>query len=160
MKSTKVQTLGAKYARCSVAWTCVVDGVSNMSLAVTQATSSCIRGYLAVRAIAQVFQRLSHLLYQSICIARLCFAFRWEGMAASTNCSSHVNCYATLRTYLAQFVTHLEQRKQRLKLTEERQDLPIYTVDPIQPHGVCAYSGEKLNIMRAHHRSLTARARA
>ena len=50
-------------------------------------------------------------------IARLGFTLRWEGMAASTNCSSNVNCCATLRTYLAQFVVHREQRS---TLTEER----------------------------------------
>ena len=50
-------------------------------------------------------------------IARLRFTLRWEGMAASTNCSSNVNCCATLRTYLAQFVVHREQRS---TLTEER----------------------------------------
>ena len=43
-----------------------------------------------------------------------------EGMAASTNCSSHVNCYATLRTYLSQLLIHWEQREQRSKVTEER----------------------------------------
>ena len=46
-------------------------------------------------------------------IARLCFTFRWEGMAASTNCSSNVNCCATLRTYLV-------HREQRSTMTEER----------------------------------------
>ena len=33
-----------------------------------------------------------------------CLRHRQEGMAASTNCSSHVKCCATLRTYFAQFV--------------------------------------------------------
>ena len=46
-------------------------------------------------------------------IARLRFTFRWEGMAASTNCSSNVNCCATLRTYLV-------HREQRSTMTEER----------------------------------------
>ena len=40
MKSTKVQILGAKRVRCSIA--VGRDGASNTSLAVTQA--SCIRG--------------------------------------------------------------------------------------------------------------------
>ena len=40
--------------------------------------------------------------------------FRWEGMAAFTNCSSYD---ATSRTYLSQ---HWEQREQRSKVTEER----------------------------------------
>ena len=43
-----------------------------------------------------------------------------ESMAASTNCSSRVNCYATLRTYLSQLLIHWEQRVQRSKVTEER----------------------------------------
>ena len=46
-------------------------------------------------------------------IARLRFTFRWEGMTASTNCSSNVNCCATLRTYLV-------HREQRSTMTEER----------------------------------------
>ena len=43
--------------------------------------------------------------------------FRWEGMAASTNCSSHDT---TLRTYLSQLLIHWEQSEQRSKVTEER----------------------------------------
>ena len=39
-------------------------------------------------------------------------------MAASTNCSSHVNYYATLRTYLAQLV--YPKRKEIKTVTEER----------------------------------------
>ena len=39
--------------------------------------------------------------------------YRWEGMAASTNCSSNVNCCATLRTYLV-------HRERRSTMTEER----------------------------------------
>ena len=41
-------------------------------------------------------------------------------MAASTNCSYHVNCYATLRTYFSQLLIHWEQREQRSNVTEER----------------------------------------
>ena len=51
-------------------------------------------------------------------IARLRFTFRWEGMAASTNCSSNVNCCATLRTYLV-------HREQRSTMTEERTQKPL-----------------------------------
>ena len=57
---------------------------------------------LACSKFAQVFQRLFFcivLCFIIIIIARLRFTFRWEGMAASTNCSSNVNCCATLRTY-------------------------------------------------------------
>ncbi|CAI8012137.1 hypothetical protein GBAR_LOCUS7785 [Geodia barretti] len=82
---------------------------------------------LACSKFAQVFQRLSHSLFAFYCaslleiivqyIARLRFTLRWEGMAASTNCSSNVNCCATLRTYLAQFVVHQQQRS---TMTEER----------------------------------------
>ena len=68
---------------------------------------------------AQVFQRLLHsflhctVLHCLGYIARLRFTFRWEGIAASTNCSSNVNCCATLRTYLG-------HREQRSTMTEER----------------------------------------
>ena len=62
-------------------------------------------------------QTLGELLHCLRYIARLRFTLRWEGMAASTNCSSNVNCCATLRTYLAQFIIHREQRS---TMTEER----------------------------------------
>ena len=55
----------------------------------------------------------STVLYCLGYIARLRFTFRWEGMAAFTNCSSAVlHCGHTF----AQFVVHREQRS-TLKLT-------------------------------------------
>ena len=59
-------------------------------------------------------QTLGELLH---CLRYITRLLRWEGMAASTNCSSNVNCCATLRTYLAQFIVH---RQQRSTMTEER----------------------------------------
>ena len=65
MKRTKVQTLGAKCARCSVAVClaiCVVDGASNMSLAVTQARCGCIRGLSGLEQLLRCF-RGSHICF-------------------------------------------------------------------------------------------------
>ena len=62
--------------------------------------------------------------------------------AASTNCSSHVNYYSTLRTYLSLLI-HWKQREKRSKLTEERHSRK--TARPwIRPRRICACSGEKL----------------
>ena len=74
---------------------------------------------LACSKFAQVFQRLLHsffffALYCASLLGIYCQValYRWEGMAASTNCSSNVNCCATLRTYLV-------HREQRSTMTEE-----------------------------------------
>ena len=64
-------------------------------------------------------------------LARLRFTFRWEGKATSTNCSSHVNCCATLRTYLAQL---WEQREQISKLNTQKTARPSWQLKP--PHGL------------------------
>ena len=76
-----------------------------------------------------------------------------EGMAASTNCLSHVNCYATLRTYLSQLLIHWERREQRTQ--EGHSSLPGCRI-------LCnrvAYAHAP-NMTRARQRSLPAMAQA
>ena len=74
-------------------------------------------------------------------------------MAASTNRSSHVNCYATLRTYLSQLLIHWEQREQRSKATEERHS----SFPSCRNHVGYAHAPD---MTRARQRSLPAMARA
>ena len=60
----------------------------------------------------EVCSDISEALTFALC-SLLCFTAcnilpdcnRWEGMAASTNCSSYMNCCATLWTYLSQTLT-------------------------------------------------------
>ena len=81
-------------------------------------------------------------------------------MAASTNCSSHVNCYATLRTYLAQLLIHWEQREQRSKLTEERHSRKLLTRRPYTTTWSVRRLQGETDMTRACQHSLPARARA
>ena len=95
---------------------------------------------LACSKFAQVFQRLFALYCASLHIARLRFTFRWEGMAASTNCSSNVNCCATVRTYLV-------HREQRSTMTEERNSKTACSSKAVSSR--CACSGKRYTHIRA-----------
>ena len=78
-------------------------------------------------------------------------------MATSTKCSSHMNCYATLGTCLAQLVIHLkraiktDRRETRLAHIYPRSYTTTWRMRIL---------GREMNTTRAHQRSLTARVRA
>ena len=133
MKSTKVQTLGELCMRGTANWWAGPWAICSRRLLAGVARGECFRGSLAgfthfirllpVQSLLRCFKGSHvHFLHSTVLrclgyIARLRFTLRWEGMAASTNCSSNVNCCATLRTYLAQLVVFREQIS---TLTEER----------------------------------------
>ena len=77
-------------------------------------------------------------------ITRLCFTFRWEGMAASTNCLSNVNCCTTLWTYLSKTLTACFHDKNNDKTdrgqTPQKNSLTPTLVNWNVPRGIWSYS--------------------